>query len=344
MGEAPHTASLAPEITTITASVNLVLQEWRIDVLLFVNKLIAKHNASTKICPYQNNCRFQKLCWYQHQTPTTHDQYATSPCFSSRNRAPRDSATTLPSNFDQIKPQNVSLPGTLLPSASTALGPTNIYSPHHPPPPQPSTSAAAPCKQPRSRRSRSPTTSSSVEIMPLAGAQAESHNAAHEYRTSSDRKTPPETTSSHQDEPQSNTSSSSVKSGKRTLVCKKPNLSDYRARQPRVDGENERSCKDCRATFAQSEDTKNWYLARGLHIPLRCEACRLRRKLQTTRENRHLSAFAANRKKMGNRSHGSYPFLRLKQYTSNCRGPCRGERRRPSIRITQRKCNRSRIT
>ena len=64
-----------------------------------------------------------------------------------------------------------------------------------------------------------------------------------------------------------------------------------------------------------------------------------RGKKTNTRENHHLSAFAANRKKMGNRSHGSYPFLRLKQYTSNCRGPCGGERRRPSIRITQRKCN-----
>ena len=277
-----HSNALAPEIATITASLNLIPQEWRIDVLLFVNKLIAKHNAITKICPYQNNCRFQKLCWYQHPTPTTHDPYATSACFSSRNRAPRDSA----SNFDQIKPQNVSLPGTLLPSASTALGPTNIYSPHHPPPPQPSTSAAAPCKQPRSRRSSSTTASSSVEFTPLAGAQAESHHAAHEHRNSSDRKTPPEITSSHQDEPQSDTSSSSVKSGKWTLVCKKPNLSDYRARQPCVDGENERTCKDCRATFTQSEDTKNWYLARGLHIPLRCEACRLRRKLQTTPEEK----------------------------------------------------------
>ena len=206
-----HSSALAPEVATITASLNLVPQEWRIDVLLFVNKLIAKHNASTKICPYQNNCLFQKLCWYQHQTPTTHDPYATSPCFSSRNRAPRDSATTLPSNFDQIKPQNVSLPGTLLPSASTVLGPTNIYSPHHPPPPQPSTSAAAPCKQLRSRRSSSPTAISSVEFVPLAGAQAESHNAADEHRNSSERKTPPEITSSHQDEPQSDTSSLSIK-------------------------------------------------------------------------------------------------------------------------------------
>ena len=119
----------------------------------------------------------------------------------------------------------MSPPGTLLPSASTALGRTNIYS-------------------------------------------------------------PPEITSSHQDEPQSDTSSSSVKFGKWTLVCKKPNLSDHRARQPCVDGEHETPCKDCRATFTQSEDTKNWYLARGLHIPLRCEACRLRRKQQTTQEEK----------------------------------------------------------
>ena len=40
-----HSSALAPEIATITASLNLVPQECRIDVLLFVNKLIAKHNV-----------------------------------------------------------------------------------------------------------------------------------------------------------------------------------------------------------------------------------------------------------------------------------------------------------
>ena len=142
----------APEIATISAALNLVPQEWRIDVLLFINKLIAKHTAHTRLCPYQNNCHFQKHCWYKHQTPNTHNPYAPSPHFSLRNNVQRNGEFTLQGNSDtKTTAHDLSQTGTLIPSASTAPGPS-IYRSHYSPPP-PLTPSAAPQVKKTSRAS-----------------------------------------------------------------------------------------------------------------------------------------------------------------------------------------------
>ena len=52
------------------------------------------------------------------------------------------------------------------------------------------------------------------------------------------------------------------------------------ARQPSEDGETKQLCKECPSMFTLTEATKQWYLSCDLHIPLRCDACRLRRKQQ----------------------------------------------------------------
>ena len=142
----------AQEIATIFAALKLVPEEWKIDVLLFINKLIAKHTAHTRLCPYQNNCRFQRHCWYKHQTPNTHNPYAQSPRFSLRNNVQRNGEFTLQGNSDtKTTAHDLSQTRTLFPSASTAPGPS-IYCSHYSPPP-PLTPSAAPQVKKTSRAS-----------------------------------------------------------------------------------------------------------------------------------------------------------------------------------------------
>ena len=145
----------APVIATISAAPNLVPQEWRIDVLLFINKLIAKYTAHTRLCPYQNNCRFQRHCWYKHQAPNTHNPYTPSPRFSLRNNVQRNGEFRLQGNSDtKNTARDLSQTGTLFPPASTAPGPS-IYRSHYSTPPP---SAAPQVKKPS--RASSPENSS----------------------------------------------------------------------------------------------------------------------------------------------------------------------------------------
>ena len=64
----------APEIATISAALNLVPQEWRIDVLLFINKLIAKNTAHTSSVLTRTTAAFKNTAGTntKHQTLTTH--------------------------------------------------------------------------------------------------------------------------------------------------------------------------------------------------------------------------------------------------------------------------------
>jgi predicted RNA-binding Zn-ribbon protein involved in translation (DUF1610 family) len=39
-----------------------------------------------------------------------------------------------------------------------------------------------------------------------------------------------------------------------------------------------KKCKDCGAEFTITEENKKWYEEKGLNIPVRCEACRKKRK------------------------------------------------------------------
>lgn len=41
-----------------------------------------------------------------------------------------------------------------------------------------------------------------------------------------------------------------------------------------------KKCKDCGAEFTITEENKKWYEEKGLNIPVRCEACRKKRKVK----------------------------------------------------------------
>ena len=259
----------APEIATISAALNLVPQEWRIDFLLFINKLIAKHTAHTRLCPYQNNCRFQKNCWYKHQAPKTHNPYAPSPRFSLRNNVQRNGEFTLQGNRDtKTTAHNLSQTGTLFPSASTAPGPS-IYRSHYSTPPP----SAAPQVKKTSRAS-SPENSSRSQSNLITEANDDDQVIC----TSPTQKPASGIFASQENSTSSETSCSSGKSGSWTSVNNQRHRLSLRARHPSVQGEPNSTCKDCCKSFALTEATKNWYLTRDLHVPLRCEDCRLKRK------------------------------------------------------------------
>ena len=259
----------APEIATISAALNLVPQEWRIDVLLFINKLIAKHTAHTRLCPYQNNCRFQKHCWYKHQAPNTHNPYAPSPRFSLRNNVQRNGEFTLQGNSDtKTTTHDLSQTGTLFPSASTAPGPSIYRSQFSTPPP-----SAAP-KVKKTSRASSPENSSRTQ----SNLITEANDNDQVICTSPTQKSASGIFASQENSTSSETSCSSGKSGSWTSVNNQRHRLSLRARRPSNQGEPNSTCKDCCKSFALTEATKNWYLTRDLHVPLRCEDCRLKRK------------------------------------------------------------------
>ena len=76
----------------------------------------------------------------------------------------------------------------------------------------------------------------------------------------------------------SETSCSSGKSGSWTSVNNQRHRLLLPAGRPNVQGEPNSTCKDCCKGFALTKATKNWYLTRDLHVPLRCEDCRVKGK------------------------------------------------------------------
>ena len=84
-------------LTTIMASIRILLAHYHFSILICVNKLLSKSVGQQIPCPYGNRCHFGKTCWFKHdfvnstcrpgtsqqiESSHSHNPYHSSPSFS----------------------------------------------------------------------------------------------------------------------------------------------------------------------------------------------------------------------------------------------------------------------